>query len=150
MHLMYHSIASNNSGARSKKKKQPSPFAQATFDAFEPFINVFDCGVNVGDGPFHVIPKEDWKLFRRHKAGERPYLSEGRRFNPYLDVVRNIYGPDQVHRHIEQNEVTYYTSGRNGLGLLYLDIDAHHPWQTDELRARELLEKLFPLGAMRS
>lgn len=149
---MYYSSAERNSGARAKKKKreEPSPLAQATFDAFEPFINVFDPGLKLRDGDIiHTITKDDWKLFRRHKAGERPYHEDGWPFHPYFDVVRNIYGSEHVHRHIEKNEVTYYTSGQNGLGLLYLDIDAHHPWQTDEAKGRDLLEQLFPFGYFR-
>ena len=35
--------------------------------------------------------------------------------------------------------------GEKGLGLLYLDIDAHHPWQTDEHRAKAVLKKVFPI-----
>ena len=138
---MYHSSARPNSGARAEKKKQeePSPLAQATFDAFEPFINVFDCGIEYLDSPIHLITKEDWKLYARHKAGENPVFPDGSKFNPYLDVVRNIFGPEHVQRHIEDNEITYYTSGRSGFGLLYLDIDAHHPWQTDEAKGENCL-----------
>ena len=35
------------------------------------------------------------------------------------------------------------------MGLLYLDIDAHHPWQTDQQRARAILEQVFPFGYFR-
>ena len=133
---MYNSVASSNSHRR---KEDISQLAQDSFEAFRPFINVFDCGLACDDGPFHLITKEDWRLYRRWKAGER----DGG-FNPYLDVVRNIYGPSHVHRHIEEREITYFTSGRKGLGLLYLDVDAHCDWQTDEYRAKEILKELFP------
>ena len=66
------------------------------------------------------------------------------------DVVQNIYSPRHVHRHIEGAEITYYTSGRNGFGLLYLDIDAHHPYQTDEYKAKAVLQELFPFGYFRA
>ena len=49
----------------------------------------------------------------------------------------------------EAGEISYYTSGRNGLGLLYLDIDAHQPWQTDEYQAKAILQELFPFGYFR-
>ena len=58
--------------------------------------------------------------------------------------------PKHVHQHIEEHKTTYFTSGKRGLGLLYLDIDAHHPWQTDEYRAKEVLQKVFPDGYFRA
>lgn len=147
----YNSSANRNSGARAKKKKQVSELAQASFEAFEPFINVFDPGLKLSDGDIiHTITKEDWTLYRSYKAGERPCYPDSSKFNPYLDVIRNIYSPEHVHRHIEENKVTYSTSGRHGQGLLYPDIDAHEPWQTDQVRARQLLEKLFPFGYYRN
>ena len=77
-------------------------------------------------------------------------LSRWDDFQPYLDVIRNIYSPKHVHRHIEEQQVSYYTSGCHGQALLYADIDAHDGWQTDQGRARELLEKLFPFGYYRN
>jgi hypothetical protein len=141
----YHSVASSNSRRKAKKKDEISQLALDSFEAIKPFINVFDCGFKGENGIFHLITKEDWRLHRRWKAGERGICyPDGSNFNPYLDVVRNIYSPRHIHRHIEEREITYYTSGRNGLGLLYLDIDAHHEWQTDEYRAKESLKELLP------
>ncbi len=135
---------------KSKKEKKVSKFASDSFEAIKPFINVFDCGLKVVDHVFHLITKESWRLHRRHKAGERNLLYEdGMKFNPYLDIIRNIYGVEHVQRHMEEHQTTYFTSGKKGLGLFYLDIDAHHPWQTDELQARAVLEKLFPVGYFR-
>ena len=132
-----------------KKKNSVTPLAQATFDAFEPFINVFDPG-SCWDGPLHSITKEDWELFRRHKAGEKPLTrSNGWKFNPYNDVIRNIYSAEHVQSHFEGG-TSYYTSGKKGLGLLYLDIDAHKSWQTDQIKARFLLERLFPFAYFRA
>jgi hypothetical protein len=142
---MYNSTTNSNSGRKAKKKDKISQLAQDSFEAFKPFINVCDCGFKGSDGVFHLISKEDWRLYRRWKSGERRICyPDGGKFNPYLDVVRNIYGPRLVHRHIDHLAITYYTSGRNGLGLLYLDVDAHHEWQTDEYRAKEILKELFP------
>ena len=117
-----------------------------------PSINIFDSGVKDYEGsPVHSITKEDWRLHRRYKEGERgPTYPDGRKFNPFLDIVANIYSPRHVHRHIEGVEVTYYTSGRNGRGLLYLDIDAHQPWQTDETKAKRILQDFFPFGYFRA
>jgi hypothetical protein len=133
------------------RKKQISQLALDSFEAVEPFINVFDCGISSGNSPFHLITKEDWLLFARYKAGERNLTYEGgHKFNPYLDVVRNIYSAKHVHSHIEERQISYYTSGKRGLGLLYLDIDAHHPWQTDEYEAKRVLQTLFPFGYFRA
>lgn len=144
----YSSAAASVSG-RKNRKIFVSPFAQSTFDAFEPFINIFDPG-NSFINPYHTISKEDWEFFRRHKSGETPlFYSDGTKFSPYNHVIRNIYSPEHVQKHFE-TDVTYYTSGQKGLGLLYLDIDAHHPWQTDQVKAKELLQCLFPFGYFRS
>ena len=140
----YHSVRADNS-RRKKKKDGISQLALDSFEAFQPFINVFDCGLACDNGPFHLITKEDWRLYARYKKGERGICyPSGSKFNPYLDVVRNIYSAIHVHRHIEDREISYYTSGKNGLGLLYLDIDAHHDWQTDEYKAKDILKELFP------
>ena len=117
-----------------------------SFEAFRPFINIFDPGAKDWEGsPVHTITKEDWRLFRRYKDGERglTYL-DGEEFKVGRDVVCNIYSPRHVHRHIQGSDITYYTSGRNGLALLYLDVDAHQPWQTDEYKAKAILQELFP------
>jgi hypothetical protein len=137
-----------------RKKRQKNPVSQLaldSFEAFRPFINIFDCGLSWLDSPIHLITKEDWKLFHRYKEGERGLIyPEGREFKPGRDVICNIYSPRHVQRHMEAGEITYYTSGRNGRGLLYLDIDAHKLWQTDEYKARTILQDLFPFGFFRA
>ncbi len=137
---------------RKKKKKNPvSQLAEASFEAFKPFINIFDCGLSWLDSPIHTITKEDWRLFHRYKHGERGLkYSDGREFKPGRDVVCNIYSPRHVQRHMEAGEITYSTSGRNGRGLMYLDIDAHKLWQTDEYKAKAILQELFPFGFFRA
>ena len=122
-----------------------SELAQRTFEAFEPFINVFDCGGSYFAGVYHLIPKEAWELYGRHKQGERNLrFEDGEKFNVYQDIIRNIYSPLHVQKHMVEGELSYYTSGKQGLGLYYLDIDAHHAWQQDQLHARAVLEKIFP------
>src|SRR3954453_11791709 len=118
--LKYRSAAKSKScGKRKKKSKNPpSLLAQQTFAAFEPFINVLDPGVCLEE-PFHTITKEAWELNKRHKAGEKSlYDRHGKQFSPYHDVIRNIYSPEHVQKHIVRKEVGYYTSGKNRLGLL--------------------------------
>lgn len=150
INLQYHSGSEHKSQRKKRKKPELSQLAQDTFRAFEPFINVYDCGISTGNGPFHLIPKECWNLHRRYKSGERNLTCpDGTRFNPFLHVVRNIIGPQHVQKHLAHGITTYYTSGRKGLGLLYLDIDAHESWQTDEQRAKAVLQKLFPFGFFR-
>jgi hypothetical protein len=145
----YYSAAVNNFN-RPKSKDFVSPFAQATFDAFEPFINVFDPGASFL-GPYHSITKEDWAFYHRHKPGEKPlFYDDGTKFHPFNHVIRNIYSPEHVQKHIVDNETSYYTSGRNGLGLFYLDVDAHKPWQTDDFQGKVLLQNLFPFGYFRT
>ena len=145
--IKYNSVANDKSG----KENKISQLAQESFEAFKPFINLLDCGISIGYGPFHLITKKDWDFFRRHKAGERGLRYEnGTKFHPYLDVLRNIFSPWHIEKHIEEHQTTYFTSGKRGRGLLYLDIDAHHPWQIDEYRAKAVLEKVFPFGYFRA
>ena len=71
---------------RKRKEKEICQLAQDSFKAFKPFINSLDCGTSDQglDGPFHLITKEDWRLFDRHKAGERNLVyADGRKFNSY-------------------------------------------------------------------
>ncbi len=144
----YNSDATSNS---IRKKANISQICFDSFEAFHPFINVFDCGITSSDGPFHLITKEDWKLYSRHKGGDRNLTySDGSKFNPYVDVIRNIFSAEHVQHHHEDNQTTYFTSGKMGLGLLYLDIDAHNEWQKDEYEAKGVLERLFPFEYFRS
>ena len=146
---MHSVIYSSNPTKKSSKRKSKNPVSQLAFDSFEafrPFINIFDPGAVDWEGsPVHTITKEDWRLFRRYKDGERSLTyADGGEFKPGRDVVCNIYSPRHVHRHIQGSDITYYTSGRNGLALLYLDIDAHQPWQTDEYRGQGCPPRVVP------
>jgi hypothetical protein len=136
----------HNSKPNRKSKRETSELAKNSFEAFRPFINIFDCGGLYDDHPYHFITRQDWALYRRHKAGERGLTyPDGFAFNPYLAIVKNIYSRQHVHDHlVSGGRPTYYTSGRKGLALLYLDIDAQHPWQTDEYEAKAILQNFFP------
>ena len=60
-----------------------------------PFINIFDPGTKDWAGTVvHTITKEDWRLFRRYKDGERnlTYL-DGREFKPGRDIVAEHLQP---------------------------------------------------------
>jgi len=140
-----------DSSPRRKSKQQTSQIAEDSFRAFRPFINIFDCGECYDGHPYHLITKLDWALYKRYKAGERGLTyPSGFAFNPYLCIIKNIFSPKHVHDHIHHRRTTYYTSGRNGLALMYLDIDAHHPWQTDEYKAKAVLQRLFPAAFFRA
>src|SRR5690242_16585675 len=94
-----------NSKRQRKSKKEICQLAKDSFAAFRPFLNIFDCGITSSNGPFHLITKEDWRLYRRYKSGERNLTYEGGYdFNPYLDVVRNIYCEKHIHDHIHENQ----------------------------------------------
>lgn len=138
-----------------------SSLAQASFDAISPFINIFDPGHRFLNQVVHSITKEDWELNRQWKEfkSENPKakLSDlnlrhknGIPFNPYNDIVRNIYSPKHVEDHINDDRTSYYTSGLNGLCLPYIDLDWHQPWQTDGDKAIELLNSVFPFAFSRS
>lgn len=149
---MYISVVKHNSGEkkRSKPKKPISPLAQATFDAFRPFINIFDPGVKAIEGQMageviHTIPKRVWKVHARKKAGETlRCFDDLTEYHPFHNLIKHIYSPRHVQEHIEDGILSYYTSGKRGLGLLYLDIDAHYRFQNDGDRAKKLLQKFFP------
>ena len=86
MPTTYNSITNDKSYGR-KKKNKISQLARDSFVAFEPFINLYDCGLKGYDGPFHLIPKENWRLNERYKAGEKDIvLQDGSEFVPYLDM----------------------------------------------------------------
>ena len=158
MTTLYHGMQSTDvystqakKSSRRKSRNPVSDLAKRSFEAFAPFINIFDPGVKYGGEVFHTISKEDWGLFRRYKQGERGLTyPDGREFKVGRDVICQVYSPRHVHRHIQGEDITYYTSGRKGLGLLYVDVDAHKSWQTDEYAAKALLQALFPFGYFRA
>ena len=121
--------------------------ADMTFCAFKPYINVCDPG-----GPYktHTITKEArhlndlyWQIKRQ---GKKPHLvfKDGDVFHPWKDYKRHVYGPEHIAKHMYGNEVTYYTSGNRGLGLIYMDVDAHKAYQTDEYDGLGVIRELFP------
>jgi hypothetical protein len=135
--------------------------AKSTFAAFEPYVNVHDCGVKIVTSAdartcrtvyqiIHSITREDSHLMRQYKAakdrGEKPKLckSNGTLFNPYTDYVRNVLSVKHCREALAGDETYYYTSGFKSHGLLYLDVDAHFKFQTDTDKAVELLHYLFP------
>ena len=119
--------------------------AEASFRAFEPFLNIFDPGRRGSSGkPYHTIARDTWTLHAQYKDGLKPLHEDGRPFHPFFDVKRHVYSAEHVQQHLDRQEVGYYTSGKHGKGLLYLDVDAHHDFQTDEHKARELLQEVLP------
>jgi len=138
--------------------------AVETFKAFCPYINVYDPGIKTLDSacpltddlvfkPVHMIPKIVWKLNREYKdkkaAGEsspRVVHPNGRVFQPYPDMVAKILSAKHCERAIRGEDTYYYTSGKDFLGLMYLDIDAHFSFQTDEDWASRLVRAAFPFA----
>ncbi len=141
--------------------------AEATFAAFRPYINVFDCGIKVvtprrenpashhiifEEGPIHLISKLDWDLHKEWKAqkaaGQKPcvFFPDGRRFNPFLEVTSRILGPKHCQDALQGRETYYYTSGKESLGIIYNDGDAHFDFQTDGVRASEIVRAVFPMA----
>ena len=128
-------------------------FADLSFAAFQPYINVLDPG-----GPYktHTITKEArhlnavyWQIKRR---GKKPTLlsKDGTIFHPWKDYKRHIYGPEHVEKHIFEKQVSYYTSDSRGLGLIYMDVDAHEEYQTDEYDGLDILRELFSAAYYRA
>ena len=122
-------------------------YADLAFCVFKPYINILDPG-----GPFktHTITKEArhlnalyWQIKRQ---GQKPHLlfKDGTVFHPWKHYKRHIYSADHVEKHMCENEVSYYTSGTQGLGLIYMDVDAHKLYQTDEYDGLAALKELFP------
>jgi hypothetical protein len=128
-----------------KKRNTDLPtLAEESFRAFEPFLNIFDPGRRGTVCPYHTIARDTWTLHAQYKDGLKPHHEDGRPFHPFFDVKRHVYSVEHVQQHLDRREVGYYTSGKHGKGLLYLDVDAHHDFQTDEHRARELLQQVLP------
>lgn len=138
-----------------------SDLAHASFDAVKPFINVFDPGHRFLDRVVHSISADDWELNRQWKEfkAEHPncklsdaglHHKNGIPFNPYNDIVRNIYSPKHVEAHINDGRPSYYTSGLNGFCLPYIDLDWHHQWQMDGDKAIALINQHFPFAFGRS
>lgn len=137
-----------------RKKTSIHDFSENTFNAFEPFINVFGCGkkVHIWESgemePRPLITKETRALFHRYKEGERNlYYQHGQPFRPW-HFISSIFAAKHVDEHIFGHEVYYYTSGQKDFGLVYIDGDAHHSFQTDITHALSLVDDLFPDKAL--
>lgn len=140
-------------------KIQFSDLAEKTFNAFRPYINIFDPGrkdvIGMKDGelieaPYHTIPKETWILNKQWKeqkqAGQKPcvFWPDGTRFNSYLDISSKVLAPHHCDLALQGKETLYYTSGKDSLGIAYLDTDAHFDFQTDAAFASNIVMAAFP------
>jgi hypothetical protein len=137
-----------------RKKPAMNQFSLDTFQAFEPFINIFGCGKKVyfwetgQHEPRPLITRQTRQLFTRYKAGERNlHYDYGEPFQPW-HFISGIFSAKQVDEQIFEREVYYYTSNEKKFGLVYLDIDAHYPFHTDVASALALLQELFPDQAL--
>jgi hypothetical protein len=104
--------------------------AGRTFEALRPYVNVRSPGRWWGGAPRHAVTREMRALLARHKAGERNLrYANGRPFSPGHAHAAKLTARD-VQAAIDGAKI-YFTGGLRGLALVYIDIDAHQPWQTD-------------------
>ena len=131
---------------RSKKRKFDD-LAYDTFEAFEPYINVLDTGLKYkyGDAEClcHRLTRETRLLMGRYREGERDLRhANGHPFEP-RHFHSAVFCAHHVHEQIHESSTYYYTSNPRDYGLAYLDVDAHHQFQTDADQALALLFDLF-------
>ena len=129
--------------------------AADTFAAFQPYINIRDCGKKLWDEeegefvPKHMITKKAFRfgtiydnLSKTQRKAYKPIFTEGKRkgkpFHYWAHFHRGIMSSDKMAEHMRGEEKYYYTGSTRHRALPYLDIDAHNG-ETDELRAKELL-----------
>lgn len=137
------------SSTTARQTRRPtSDLAQQTYQALEPYINIWCCGewaqyldkhgVEKAH-PVFMITQEQWALFRRHKAGERnlPY-ENGHQFEA-KHIGMGKLSAKHIDRMIQGDQKYYQTSGRHGKALAYLDYDDHYTFQTDSSEACRLL-----------
>lgn len=109
------------------------------------WINTHSCGMETGNGPFWMIPQEAWTLrpYQDHFGGKWrfPKYKDGRQWYPSHVKARLLQS--HIDRMKEGLQKFYYSGGRNGWTLLYVDIDAHEPWQTDARQLADFLADLF-------
>ena len=114
---------------------------------FAPSSIVYDCGLSAYGGPFHLITKEDWDFLRSLQSRGTGIALRGRQESsvPIRTISATSTAPGTSTPHRAPRNLLLHL-GSPWAGLLYLDVDAHHPWQTDEMRGKAVLEKLFPFG----
>lgn len=132
--------------------------AADTFAAFQPYINIRDCGKKFWNEdlgkmiPKHMITKEAFKFASTHdkldksqRKSYKPRFStgtrKGRPFHYWGHYLRGVMSSEMMAEHMQGNETYYYTSSTRHRALPYLDIDAHNG-EKDELRAKELLTEI--------
>jgi len=130
-----------------KSNTQPPPLHVQTFEAFEPYVNVWDCGMKTDT--IHRPRTEALKIFRKGKPWS---LLDGEPFNPWLRVLQYKLTPEAIADHIfgrkdcaTDKVVRYFTGGIDGLTLLMDDLDCHHQAQRPYLQAGvDLMRRTFP------
>jgi hypothetical protein len=127
---------------RTVTNTQISELAQRTFQALEPYINVRCAGVEWEGHPRFRVTKQARALHARHKKGERGLTYEnGGPFSP-----RQVYAGYQRPRDVGEaiaGRKHYYTGGRRGRTLVYVDVDAHRPWQDDPDETRKVISEFL-------
>jgi hypothetical protein len=119
-------------------KHQITELAERTFEALRPYVNLRSPGRWWGGAPRHAVTREMRALLARHRAGERNLrYAGGRPFSP-----RHVHAAKLTARDIQaaiDGAKIYFTGGLRGLALLYIDLDAHEPWQTDAEETQKVI-----------
>lgn len=137
----------NNTNLR-QSRRPTSDLAKQTFQALEPYINVWCCGEwaqyldkhGVEQAhPVYMIEQHQWVLFRRYQAGERELTYQNGHPFEAKHVGMGKLSARHIDRMIQGQGKYYQTSGKDGRAMPYLDYDDHHTFQTDSDEACRLL-----------
>jgi hypothetical protein len=140
------------------KSDNVSDLAAATFDAFQPYINIYDCGKKLWDEgkgkpvPKHLITHEAYKFAQIRRTlpestrkAYKPVFEKGTRkgrsFHYWAHYLNGILSSKKIVEHIQGDETYYFTSSRRRRAVGYLDLDAHNG-QEDEIEAKQLLQTI--------
>jgi hypothetical protein len=113
---MYHS----KPRSKNKRRKWKNTLAGDTFQTFCPYIDIYGCGEWWQDAPHWSITDEVREAYRNDPTGENAKRYHTGKLKPKR-IDQGIQFDDQ-----------YYTCARQGLSLLYLDIDDHLDYQQDK------------------
>jgi hypothetical protein len=140
---------------RTATRRGTPQLAKDTFAALKPYINSKDPGMKLPDGeggyePRHTITKEMRHLYSRHCDGERDlfYQETGKRFQ-HWHIFSNYTSAKVVWDMLCGSTTHYYTGGKEGKTLVYLDIDAHDGQPDQDASADAIAHFLGPHHLLR-
>lgn len=115
------------SKAKSPRKTWKGTLAGDTFQALHLYLDVFNCGEWYQDAPHFSITNE-----QKRQYADRYNSSDPKRVAMLYHAGR--LNAKRIQRGIERDD-QYFTcnkSSASSLSLVYLDLDDHHPHQTDK------------------